>query len=88
MGGFALLNVAAMLIGAKSFLGAPHWLKLGLAGVFGLMGLSCLVLALIRHYANKPAPKPKARRIVTDPDELMARAREREKRARGVTKDE
>lgn len=82
MGGFALLNVAAMIYGAKSLQLLPPWARVVGAVLFGLMGITSLILAMIRQFANKPAPPPKTRRIVTDPDVLIARARELEKQAR------
>jgi purine-cytosine permease-like protein len=58
MGGFALLQVAAMVYGAKG----PEWLRTVAALVVGALGLICVVLAFKRQFGKKPAPPPRPAR--------------------------
>jgi hypothetical protein len=60
MGGFALFNVAGMVYGGMKT--APEWARLAAAFAVGLLGVTCLVLAIKRHYGKKPTPPPKPMR--------------------------
>lgn len=56
MGGFALLNVAAMVYGTKAW---PLWVRYPGGVIFVLMGVMSIVLGFARQFKKKPAPPTK-----------------------------
>jgi hypothetical protein len=71
MGGIALINVGLMIGGAK----APEWARYGGLLVCAAMGVTCLVLAIVRYRQKKPVRaryQPRRAQPVTLARELSA----------------